>query len=128
MGTMRMTVVTLSSMAEKTAVMTAALGCVAPAVDMRETALLAALDTYSATVKAALTARKDALKAAWSLTDPKALKAGVEAAWKTYREAHKTAMKIKKDAVKSAWKTYEEARKACKAPGVREDKGADAQL
>ncbi len=107
--------------------------CVGAAVDNRETALMTALVAYTAAVKTALQTRKDALKAAWTLTDAKAIKAAVKAAWTKFKQDHKIALEAKRKAVKLAWTTFEAERKVCggigKVTPVEEGgQGADAQL
>src|SRR3989344_8788238 len=56
------------------------LACVKTAVTVREDALVAAI-----------TARRNALVDAWSLSDATARNDGIKAVWKTFKEARKTA-------------------------------------
>jgi hypothetical protein len=96
--------------AELTAVVT----CMQTAVETRDTAILAAFDTYATTVKSALTARKDALKAAWAITDRKERRTAIMTAWKNYKTAIKDARVALKTAKKTAWDAFKAASKVCK--------------
>ncbi len=70
---------------------------------VRETALITALTT-----------RKDALIAAWALTEKASRNNAIQAAWTAYRSARK-----------STWKTYKDtARKTCKISELGADSGA----
>lgn len=46
---------------------------------------LAGIDAYVAAIKTALTARKDALKAAWLITDKTQRRSALKTAWKNFR-------------------------------------------
>jgi len=96
--------------AEAAAVVT----CMQTAVETRDTAIISALDTYAATAKSALTARKDALKAAWAIADRKERRTAIKAAWDTYRKAIKEARSTFKASRKTAWDTFKAASKVCK--------------
>jgi hypothetical protein len=96
--------------AEVTAVVT----CMQTAIEIRDTAIIAAVDTYATAAKAALTARKTALKAAWALADRTERRTAIKAAWDTYRKAIKDARTAFKTSRKTAWDTYKSDAKACK--------------
>lgn len=104
--------------------------CVITAVDVRDTAVMAAWDAYAASVKAALTARKTALDAAWGMTDAKARRGAIRAAWKNYHNAVKTAKKTLRDAKRAAWKTFKVDSRKCGPGGGAEDgaQGMDSEL
>lgn len=107
------------------------LACMQAAVEKRDNALLATVDARYSAHKAALTARRDALKAAWGMTDAAKRREALQAAWKAYREALEKSTKAFRDAKKSAWKQFKEDRRACKSEGASEDKvteGTDGQL
>jgi hypothetical protein len=87
--------------------------CVSTAVGVRETALLAAWSKFDDAVTAVLTARKTALISAWALTDVKARKEAVKAAWATARKDRKAAVKTYKQERKEAWATFKKAAKEC---------------
>ena len=104
--------------------------CIKNAIDKRDTAIIAGVDAFSTAVKNALSARKDALKAAWDKPDKKERQAALKAAWKAYKEAIKNARKDLKTARQNAWKTFNAERKSCNVresePGGGE--GADSGL
>jgi len=102
--------------------------CAQTAVEKRDNAVLAGFTTYSDGVKVALTARRDALKAAWGIVDKIARKVAVKKAWIDYSAAVKTARKAFKLATKNAWKQFNEDKKACKAHIEEGNKGMDASL
>ena len=78
------------------------LACVLTAVTTRETSLVTTL-----------TARKDALIAAWGNTDATARKNAVKTAWSTYKTARR-----------AAWKTFKDtSRSTCKFTDLGDDTG-----
>lgn len=87
--------------------------CVQTAVEKREAAVAASVDTYYSALKTALSVRRDALKTAWAITDNKARSTAVNAAWKTFQDSRKAAQKIYRDSRNAAWKTFSTDRKAC---------------
>ena len=104
--------------------------CVQNAIDKRDTAIIAALDTYHTAIVATLTTRKNALKAAWALTDRKARRAAINAAWKQFRADSRTAMRTLSTAKNNAWKQFRTDRKVCgKVPADEANgQGADTNL
>lgn len=106
------------------------LACVASAVDKRDTAVDNAWNTYSAAISSALTTRRDALKAAWVLTDVTARRTAVKAAWTSYSAAHRTAWNTWTAARRAAWKQFATDRKACgvKTSTTDEGQGQDSSL
>lgn len=89
------------------------LPCIDAAIDARETALIAALDPFNASLKTALTARQTALKDAWAKPTAKERRAARQAAWKTYHGAAKSAQDTLRAAKKKAWDTYKTTMKSC---------------
>lgn len=103
--------------------------CVSAAVDKRDTALISALGTFHTSVSAALTVRKDALKAAWVLTDVSAREAAVKAAWKAFGTSAREAKHAFRTAKKTAWKTFKTEARACGAAGAdASGESADNQI
>lgn len=105
--------------------------CIQTAVEKRDNAIIAATDTFSAAAKTALTTRRDALKAAWALTDRTARRTALKAAGKAYRETLSKARKDLNAAKRAAWKQWGTDLKACKGtpnddPGAGQ--GVDASL
>lgn len=88
--------------------------CVQAAVEARDTAVIAAMDTFSSSVKTALTARKDALKAGWALPTLKDVRAALKIAWAAYVKSFREARQTLKDDKKTAWDAFKSALKSCK--------------
>lgn len=88
--------------------------CMSSAVDKRDTALIAAFDTFSAAVKSAYTTRKDALKAAWLITDVTQRRAALKTAWEAFRKSQKAAREAFRKSKQAAWKQFKTDAKACK--------------
>lgn len=103
------------------------LACVSTAVEKRDNAIIAAWDTFSAGAKTALQTRRDALKAAWLLTDKKERKAAIKKAWTDFRSSAKTARVAFNKARRDAWKQYKTDLKACRAQGapISDDYGSE---
>lgn len=94
------------------------LACAQTAVEKRDNAIISAFDTFSASAKAALQSRKDALKAAWAITDRKARRAAIKKAWNDFTAAIKTARKTLNSARKAAWTQYAKDLKDCRSRGT----------
>lgn len=97
------------------------IACMANAVDKRESSIMSGFDVFATATKNAYQARKDALKAAWGNTDPKARNKAIKEAWETYRKA---AMKARKDwgsARHAAWMQFAKDSKACRGTGSGQD-------
>lgn len=90
------------------------LACMKAAVEKRENAIIAAKTKAFTSMDTAFKARRDALKTAWDKTDVKERREAINAAWKTFREAHKAARTQLRNDDKAAWKTFKTDRKACK--------------
>lgn len=103
--------------------------CMQAAVDKRETAIIAGVDAYSSAVKSALSVRKDALKAAWAITEKAQREAALKAAWFAFRDAGKKTSGAMKDAKNAAWKTFKTDAKACRQSDAdSEGQGTDMSL
>ena len=100
--------------------------CMQTAVEKRENALIAAVDTNVAAWKASLATRRDELVAAWKLTDTKARREAVKNAWKKFRDARKTQRETLRKARKQAWDTFKTDARACKADTL--ETGAEASI
>jgi len=104
--------------------------CAQTSVETRDTAMIAAMDKYNTAVKAALTARKDALKAAWAMTNAKEARAAIKTAWANYKTAAMDARKSLKADKKAVWAKFKTDRKACKTPNEMDNssESMDSQL
>lgn len=104
------------------------LNCVKTAVEKRETAIIAAIDTYSTSVKASFEARKTALLVAWGITDTKARNIAIKNAFAKNKVAKRVATKIYKKARLITWQQFTKARIACNAEPTGEDMSVDANF
>lgn len=103
--------------------------CMQTAVEKRDTALMAGVDTYTASVKSALQVRKDAIKAAWALTDKTARNAANKAAWTAFQGTWRKASQAMKATKKTVWQTFRTEAKACGQTGADSSgEGIDAGL
>ncbi len=89
--------------------------CAQTAVEARDTAIIAAFDTYSTSMKTALEARKVAVKDAWGKTTPSERSLARKTANQTYNTASKAAHKALNTARKNAWDTHKSDMKKCGA-------------
>ncbi len=89
------------------------ISCVAKAVEVREDALATSWGKFDDTVTSVLAARKTALMSAWSLTDAKARRDAVKAAWATAKKDRRAAATTYKAEKKAAWATFKTSAKAC---------------
>lgn len=102
------------------------LPCMVTAVDKRDTAVIAAWDTFSTSYKAALVARRDALKTAWNDTNKNTRRASVRNAWKAFRNTKKSTWRTRRSAIGAAWRQFNADRRACGAQAADES-GTQAQ-
>lgn len=102
--------------------------CMGTAVDKRESTLITGLDAYNAAVKSALAARRDALKAAWAMTDVGARKDALKKIWHDFNGTQKNQSKLFKTVKKDSWKMFHDERKLCGGKGGESDDGADARV
>jgi hypothetical protein len=89
--------------------------CAQTAVDARDTAVIAAFDTYSTSMKTALEARKTAVKDAWSKTTSSERNTARKTANQTYNTASRNAHKALNTSRKSIWAKHKTDMKACGA-------------
>jgi hypothetical protein len=99
--------------------------CVQNAIEKRDSALIAGHTTFNTSIVNALTARKDALKAAYALTDKNATKAAKKTAWSNFTTAQKNAHDSMRSVRKTSWNTFNTDMKAC---GVAHDEAPHAVL
>lgn len=95
--------------------------CMQTAVGKRDNAVISAVGKFSASSTAALTARRDALKTAWTKTDKKERKDALKTAWKTYLLEARRARKDLNRAKYDAWRQYNLDRKACRVSGSSDE-------
>lgn len=86
--------------------------CIKAAIEVRDTAIINGLDTFSGKVRTALTVRKDALKASWDLSG-KSRRDSIRSAWRTYSDSVKTAKHEHQAARRAAWNTFHTTRATC---------------
>ena len=94
--------------------------CAAAAVEKRENALIAGLDTFNASMKTALQTRATALKDAWSKTTRPEQNTARKSSRQAFETASKSARTALKEARKSAWETWKSDIKACGGSGSEE--------
>lgn len=102
--------------------------CMQNAVEKRDTAMMTAFDVFYTAVRSAFETRKNALKAAWGMTDAEDRKDAREDAWEDYFDGFRKVKRELKKARKAAWHQFRHDRQAC---GARADEGegnGDAQL
>lgn len=87
--------------------------CIQSALDKRENAIITAHNTYSGSITNALTARKDTLKTAWAKPTRQERRVARDAAWKTFKESHRSAHEGLRSTRKTAWNTFDVDMKAC---------------
>ncbi len=105
--------------------------CFQKALDVRDTAIIAAVQTHTDAVLTALNTRKDALKSAWNITIVKERRTAINTAWNTYRKSIRDARTTMNSAKKTAWNAFYTSRKACGKTGSSDDQmgsSVDSQL
>lgn len=112
----------------KAAISAQDLVCMQTAVATRETAVVSSFDTYFTTLKTALTARMDDLKAAWALTDATARQEAIKKAWSDFDAAMKGDRETLKTAKKSVWDAFQTSKKTCHAANDAKDSKDDTNL
>lgn len=95
--------------------------CAQSAVSVRETALIAAADTYHTSLTGALTTRSTSLQAAWAMTDGTARRAARQDARTAFKNTMTTARDTIKAARQSAYATFNTAIHACITGGTFTD-------
>lgn len=99
--------------------------CIQTAIDKRDNAIIAAVDKHATTIKDALATRRDALKAAWAITDRKARRQAIKDARTAYTKTVRQSRKDLNAARKATWKQYYKDRKACGKGITADDRGAE---
>lgn len=87
--------------------------CMANAVEKRDTSIISAVDTFNASMKSALTTRKDSIKAAWNTADQTARQSARKSAEATFKTAAKAAHEKVRSDRKAAWSTFDTDASAC---------------
>ena len=104
------------------------LACVKTAVEKRETALIATLESFYNAMKAAFETRKTELLAAWSITDGKERRKARYEAWKKFTKTYRESRKTHNNTRKEIWKTFGQEAKNCGVPATGESVGLDTAL
>lgn len=103
------------------------LACMQSAIGKRDDAITAALDKYHSTVRKALQTRKDALKNAWAIQNPKERREAIKAAWNGWKDTMRMTTKELRKARNEAWKTYQADRRACRG-NSSDERGTDSRI
>lgn len=90
--------------------------CASAAVIAQENSMQTIRETFEASMKTAVTLRRDALGAAYLLTDVSARQAAIKTARDAFRSAQQTAEKTRKDAEKALMDSFKTTMQGC---GVR---------
>ena len=88
--------------------------CSQTAMDTRDSVAADGQATLNTAMKAALSTRIAATKAAWALTDTTARTTALKAAWQAYHDAVKAAHDAHKVSQKTAEQAFHDAMKTCK--------------
>ena len=118
-------VTTFSRSSTKGKTQTINTSCMQTAVEKRDTALVSAIDTFHNKVSSALTARKDALKSAWGLSETAARRTALKTAWEEYKKSTRNARNTLKEARRSSWSMFKTDSKACGGSAGAEDGGSE---
>ncbi len=87
--------------------------CIQNAVEKRDSAIIVAHGTFNTSIVNALTARKDALKAAWAKPTRQERTSGRKAAYDAFKTSQKSAHEALRSVRKSSWSTFDTDMKAC---------------
>lgn len=90
--------------------------CMQAAIEKRDTAIVTSLTSFTSALTASLQTRKDALKAAWALTDATQRNNAIKAAWAAFNGTWKKGREALNTGKKTAWKTFRTDAKTCKQP------------
>ncbi|MFH1837949.1 MAG: hypothetical protein ABH808_00400 [Candidatus Kuenenbacteria bacterium] len=101
------------------------LKCVKIAVEKRETAIITAVDAYTASIKKSFETRKNALSVAWDIAKIKERNIAIKSAFVQHKKAKRDALRIYKKARLITWQKFTKARISCKALPTGEDMSAD---
>lgn len=87
--------------------------CVQNAIDVRDNAVITAVDKYHTAISAALVARRDSSKAAVALTDKTARRNALKAVVENFKNSRRSAAATLSTTKKAAWATFVSSRRAC---------------
>lgn len=91
----------------------------------RDNAVISAIDIYVAAARKSIETRRDALKAAWIITDKQKRKEALRTAWENDKNTRHIARKAFKKSKNNVWETFRTDRKVCKDKGDSdEDRGS----
>ncbi|MBI5794635.1 hypothetical protein HZA87_06195 [Candidatus Uhrbacteria bacterium] len=96
------------------------LACMSAAIEARENAVISARTTFHAAIMAALNTRKDALKAAFTISNDHDRQVAINAAWDAFMKAVVNARAKYKTDINAAWTAFFTASVNCK---VAPDRG-----
>lgn len=100
-----------------------ALECMAQAVDTREAAVAAALETSYNNIRTALTTRRSSLAAAWALTDRIQRRNAVRSAWSLFHGTWRTNDRTLRRSKSLAWAQFNVAKLTCDIANEGEPRG-----
>ena len=102
--------------------------CMQTAVEKRDNAVIALVNTYNSSLVAALQTRRDALKAAWGIMDRDARNAALKTEWTNFRNSHRQAITTKRAARQAAWKQFRTDARICNPRGIiQSDSGRNGE-
>jgi uncharacterized membrane protein len=104
------------------------LACMQTAVEKRDNAVISAWDALTASVKTTLSVRRDALKAAWGISDKRERAKAIKQAWTNFKNSKKEASRTFNQARKDAWKQFKTDARDCKATATYETEGSDVKF
>ncbi len=87
--------------------------CMASAVEKRDNSIISAVDTFNGSMKSALGARKDAVKAVWNTADSAARQTARKSAEATFKTSVKAAHEKVRSDRKAAWSTFDSDANTC---------------
>ncbi len=100
--------------------------CMQNAVEKRDNAIIARVDSFATFVKGALEIRRDAQKTAWTITDKKQRQAALKNAWAKFKGTWAKAFKKLRTDRTTAWKQFYIDRKACGSNAPINDKTTES--
>ena len=92
--------------------------CLQNAIEKRDSTLITGLNTENTSLVAAMTARKDSLKSAISLSSSTQIQAARKNAQSSFKTSVKSAHEAMKDTRMSSWSTYKTEAKACGSTAI----------
>lgn len=96
--------------------------CMQTAVDVRETALMSALEAFQSQMISAMEKRKTAFSSVWTGTEISSNRSRYSATWSTWKKEHKVARDTLRRDREAAWKTFRTtATESCKAKLPKEE-------